>query len=161
MRAAQRRQASRVAVSESSADSGLCLLTPPPQRNVRFKRAPSLSSITLRSPLPAGDGRRKLQIEMGAGGAAYEQAAAARHNLRPAARLDLDPQTRAALERLHRAQQLAAPGGGVLRQIRALPQRERVCYADQTPPGRAFPSPAPRCQVRNIDATRSGLQERR
>src|SRR5262249_22689895 len=36
------------------------------------------------------------------------------------------------LDAFRHAQQLAAPGGGVLRQIRALPQRERVRHADQS-----------------------------
>jgi hypothetical protein len=66
-----------------------------------------------------------------AGGVAYEETAAAFHDPRLAARLDLDPQTRAPFDSLHHAQQLAAPGGGVLRQIRPLPQRERVCHSDQ------------------------------
>jgi hypothetical protein len=69
---------------------------------------------------------------MRTGWVAYKEAAAAGDNARLAAGLDLDPQTRVPLDDLRHAQQLAAPGRGVLRQIGALSQRERVRHADQS-----------------------------
>src|SRR5262245_17294991 len=72
------------------------------------------------------DRGRKLQIELRAGEAVYGQTSAARSNLPLATRLDLDPRAHIALERLNHSHQLATSGGRVLRQIRALSQRERI-----------------------------------
>ncbi len=68
---------------------------------------------------------------MRASEAVYEQTAVARSDLRPALRLDLYPQAHIAAESFHRAHQLTTPGGGVFRQISAMPKRERVCHARQ------------------------------